>query len=233
MSFWVGLLLLQDQPVEKPMRIRPMPVERAPKDFKPQEGTCTLACHENLACPEMAAVCRSCNRDTALCASHGQICKGCADKHQVCPFCAKALPGSKSKVQEAVEKSLPEHRLGRECSKSAFSKIRFFMILHSGSPCKACPEHAEALAAVDEKGAVRIVRNESELAELLKGCKGSEAAAELVQALWVPIHGDLKKTGDSTFEYQRGHATWKLEVEVDADGALQGLKSSDTGRKCH
>lgn len=258
--FWakvVCALCLQDPdtPVEKPlppMKIAPAPAPGRPMPIKPQSGSCDQSCHEKLGpCPDMAMICRQCRREVTPCATHAQACLSCADKAQVCAYCLKARAGSRAaavkKVEEELAKALPDHKIGRVLPNESAGKllphVRFFMVLHAGSPCKTCGPHQEPLAAVefkdekDSEGQVRLLKSEKDLAELLARQKlpadeeGCLLAAQLVQAMWEPLQGgltpDLKdkvsiEAGEAVFEFKKGKDAYRLRVAT-ADGKLKDL----------
>jgi hypothetical protein len=163
------------------------------------------------------------------------LCKDCAAKKGVCALCLKPVKDpARVKAQALLKASLPAHTLGRE-SPIKLADLKFFLVLHSGSPCKDCPQYLEPLVAVDAKtGEGRVLRSEKELAEYVRGriIKDVSVIAELVQALWEPIHGGLEKKGEREFEFKKGHAYWKLSIELREDGTFNDLKTEYTGRSC-
>jgi hypothetical protein len=267
--FWAKVVLAlciqdPDKPVEKPIKpmppqiIRPMPapapmpVPGQQKPIKPKSGTCDRKCHDKFdACPEMAMICTQCRQDATPCATHAKICQQCADKAQVCPYCQKAAVGSRAaavkKIEEELAKALPDHKVGRalpnELAKKLLPNVPFFMVMHSGSPCKACEANHEPLAAVefkddkDSEGTVHILKSEKDLAELLARQKlpGTEEgvllAAQLAQAMWEPLGGGLTpdflekvkiEGGKAVFEFKKGKETHALTVTTQ-DGLVRDL----------
>jgi hypothetical protein len=189
----------------------PPPVPPQPAGAAVQDGVCDGKCHEGQVCPQLARICTECRQNVSACGVHSRICQACADKKQVCPFCRKPTAGSRadaaSKVQAALGKALPGHKLGRELPGEhlkALPQVKFFMVMHGDVPCKTCAAHSEPLGVIeykgekDSEGETRLISSEKELSELLLRHKlgGKEkaalCAAMLVQALWEPLRGNLK-----------------------------------------
>jgi hypothetical protein len=232
-----------------------MPAIHKPGAPAPQAETCDGTCHQPGIEPAIAKMCQGCKTGTALCC-HAKFCKDCAEKKEVCGYCGKPLPSAKkpvmAKLQAELDKALPEHKVGRQLpgERSWLPNVQFFMVVHAGSPCKTCAANAEPLIAIerkDDKEEIHVLTSEKDMSELLKLQKvsGKEeaalAVAELVQALFEPIHGGLEPSnlgkvkldnGKARFEYKKGHAYWELVVSFDKDGAFTGLEVKDTGRMC-
>lgn len=259
MGLVAGLLLALVQDLEKPApkRIKPMPpaVVKQPAPFKPAEGTCDGSCHDRFQNEApIDRVCEGCKKNVTVLTVDARICKECAEKLQVCPYCCRLRPGSKGpaakRIQDELDKLLPGHKVGRalpgELAKKLLPRVSFFLVIHDGSPCKTCAKNAEPIAVMeckdekDQVGEVRILTSEKELSDLLirqklvllEGPDTAGCVAELVQALWEPVHGGLEKKSDGTYEYKKGHAWWKLTVTFGEGGAFTGLEVQDTGRAC-
>lgn len=244
MEILAGVLLtlvqVEDPPAQK--KIRPMPPA-----VQPQDGTCDGRCHNVQIEPAIAKMCPECNGAGAAACAHAKMCKECAAKKQVCAYCGRPLKGAVApfmgRLQEALAKALPDHKIGRrlpnELAKKLLPRAQFYMVLHSGSPCTACAKNAEALAAIefkdenDKEGTVRILASEKDLAELLvrqKLAGGPDAAlcaAELVQALWqgkgAPEASEVKD-GKASFKIWKGDRAGGLSVALDADGKFASLE---------